>query len=173
MARIPILGAVGVSLVLIFGALWFRFAPEIAKEVGLEAVPQKIGGLESADYAALASSTISTEPLNSSDIIGRQLFADYSALKSSNSINSRNLSLLAEKYAETTASINLSAEKINASRIQVVNDSKESIATYNTALNQIRLKYRNRLVAQYEKLFGKASHEVCKEAVQDLTCPVK
>jgi len=26
----------------------------------------------------------------------------------------------------------------------------------------------DRLVAQYEKLFGKASHEVCKEAVQDL-----
>ena len=26
----------------------------------------------------------------------------------------------------------------------------------------------NRLVGQYEKLFGKASHEVCKEAVQDL-----
>ena len=26
----------------------------------------------------------------------------------------------------------------------------------------------NRLVAQYEKLFGKASHEVCKEAVQDI-----
>ena len=26
----------------------------------------------------------------------------------------------------------------------------------------------NRLVAQYERLFGKASHEVCKEAVQDL-----
>jgi len=25
-----------------------------------------------------------------------------------------------------------------------------------------------RLVAQYERLFGKASHEVCKEAVQDL-----
>lgn len=26
----------------------------------------------------------------------------------------------------------------------------------------------NRLVAQYEKIFGKASHEVCKEVVQDL-----
>ena len=26
----------------------------------------------------------------------------------------------------------------------------------------------NRLVAQYERLFGLASHEVCKEAVQDL-----
>ena len=26
----------------------------------------------------------------------------------------------------------------------------------------------NNLVAQYEKIFGKASHEVCKEAVQDL-----
>lgn len=26
----------------------------------------------------------------------------------------------------------------------------------------------NRLVSQYERLFGRASHEVCKEAVQDL-----
>jgi hypothetical protein len=27
----------------------------------------------------------------------------------------------------------------------------------------------NRLVAQYERLFGKASREVCRQAVQDLT----
>lgn len=26
----------------------------------------------------------------------------------------------------------------------------------------------DKLVAQYERIFGKASHEVCKEAVQDL-----
>ena len=26
----------------------------------------------------------------------------------------------------------------------------------------------NRLVAQYQRLFGRASHEVCREAVQDL-----
>jgi len=26
----------------------------------------------------------------------------------------------------------------------------------------------DRLVAQYERLFGKASHEVCKDAVQDI-----
>ncbi len=26
----------------------------------------------------------------------------------------------------------------------------------------------NRLVAQYEKIFGKASHEVCREAVADI-----
>lgn len=30
----------------------------------------------------------------------------------------------------------------------------------------------NRLVAQYERLFGKASHEVCKEAVQDLLAEI-
>ena len=26
----------------------------------------------------------------------------------------------------------------------------------------------NKLVAQYERLFGRASHEVCREAIQDL-----
>lgn len=26
----------------------------------------------------------------------------------------------------------------------------------------------NKLVAQYERIFGKASHEVCKQAVQDI-----
>ena len=26
----------------------------------------------------------------------------------------------------------------------------------------------NRLVAQYERLFGRASHEVCRDAVQDI-----
>jgi len=31
----------------------------------------------------------------------------------------------------------------------------------------------NRLVSQYEKLFGKASHEVCREAVQDLIAEMK
>ena len=30
----------------------------------------------------------------------------------------------------------------------------------------------DRLVAQYERLFGKASHEVCKEAVQDLIAEI-
>jgi hypothetical protein len=31
----------------------------------------------------------------------------------------------------------------------------------------------NRLVSQYERLFGRASHEVCKEAVQDLIIELK
>jgi hypothetical protein len=30
----------------------------------------------------------------------------------------------------------------------------------------------NRLVAQYEKIFGKASHAVCKEAVQDIIAEI-
>lgn len=31
----------------------------------------------------------------------------------------------------------------------------------------------NRLVAQYERLFGKASHEVCRDAVQDIIKELK
>ncbi|MFA6392494.1 MAG: hypothetical protein WCW54_00190 [Candidatus Paceibacterota bacterium] len=31
----------------------------------------------------------------------------------------------------------------------------------------------NRLIAQYERLFGKASHEVCRDAVQDMIKELK
>ncbi len=39
------------------------------------------------------------------------------------------------------------------SMVSVVGDAKDVI---------------NRLVSQYERIFGKASHEVCREAVQDI-----
>jgi len=46
----------------------------------------------------------------------------------------------------------------------VVDQKKGEINLQNGDLREII----DKLVAQYERLFGKASHEVCKEAVQDL-----
>jgi len=48
--------------------------------------------------------------------------------------------------------------------IQVFDPKKGEINLQNGDAGEII----DKLVAQYERLFGKASHEVCKEAVQDL-----
>jgi hypothetical protein len=51
--------------------------------------------------------------------------------------------------------------------------SKVSGLTINQSHNSVSLfgdnkDIINRLVAQYERIFGKASHEVCREAVHDI-----
>ncbi len=48
--------------------------------------------------------------------------------------------------------------------IEVINQKNEEIHLQNEDARGII----DKLVAQYERIFGKASHEVCKEAVQDL-----
>jgi hypothetical protein len=48
--------------------------------------------------------------------------------------------------------------------LQIINKEMGEVVLQNGDVREII----NKLVAQYENLFGKASHEVCKEAVQDL-----
>jgi len=48
--------------------------------------------------------------------------------------------------------------------IEVLDQNKGEVNLQNGDAREII----NNLIAQYERIFGKASHEVCKEAVQDL-----
>jgi hypothetical protein len=48
--------------------------------------------------------------------------------------------------------------------VKVIDPKKEEVHLEDGDLKVII----DRLVAQYERLFGRASHEVCKEVVQDL-----
>ena len=48
--------------------------------------------------------------------------------------------------------------------LQVINENNGEL----TLVNGDPKSVIDRLVAQYERLFGLASHEVCREAVQDL-----
>ncbi len=52
------------------------------------------------------------------------------------------------------------ARKVSGLTIDQINDS---VSFSGDAKDVI-----NRLVAQYERIFGKASHEVCREAVHDM-----
>jgi len=55
-------------------------------------------------------------------------------------------------------------EAKKVSGIQIIDKKKEEIIIQN---GDSRLVI-DRLVAQYERIFGRASHEVCREAVKDL-----
>ena len=48
--------------------------------------------------------------------------------------------------------------------LQIVDQEKGEVNLQNGDRKEIL----NKLVAQYERLFGRASHEVCREAVHDL-----
>ena len=54
------------------------------------------------------------------------------------------------------------AEKVNG--LQIVDQKKGDITIQNGNPKDVI----NRLVAQYERLFGRASHEVCKDAVKNM-----
>lgn len=50
------------------------------------------------------------------------------------------------------------------SGINIINQSSGEVALESTEPKEVI----NRLVARYERLFGKLSHEICKEAVHDI-----
>jgi hypothetical protein len=54
-------------------------------------------------------------------------------------------------------------EAREVSGLRVLDQKKEEVSLDGNAKEIL-----NRLVTQYEHLFGRASHEVCREAVQDL-----
>lgn len=55
------------------------------------------------------------------------------------------------------------SEAKEVSGFHIINQGKEEVAFDGDAKEVL-----NRLVVQYEHLFGRASHEVCREAVQDI-----
>ncbi len=52
--------------------------------------------------------------------------------------------------------------------LQIIDETKEEVNLQNGDPKGII----DKLVAQYERLFGRASHEVCREAVQDLIAQI-
>jgi hypothetical protein len=53
-----------------------------------------------------------------------------------------------------------------AKKVSGLSVDRESNSAF---FSEDRKEVINRLVGQYEKLFGRASHEVCRDAVQDIT----
>ena len=154
MSRIRFIGALAVSVALIGGALWFRFvriAPYSAQVVSVSELEQLLS--EDAFLKDLYSATttpraISTTTLSQTDLIGRQLFSDYLALKSEGKTTPDDINAFAASLAESIKNVNLSIPKINSNQVIVLPESETNLATYGNTMTNIRNKYKNLVATQ-------------------------
>lgn len=147
--------AVLLSVVLVGGATWFRFVPVESNSAQLVAVSDngEMNELSAQEFfAASPSSKNSTSTtLSKTDLISRQLFSDFMALRDSDQANSQNLAVLADKYAAGISSLDVAASEIGLVDTHVVTDSNESILAYGRAVNTIWSKYGAMVASQHQK----------------------
>ena len=161
MPRIRFIGALAISIALIGGAMWFRFvriAPYTAQVISVSEVEP----LSSEDSLLLTDffstettlSTTSTTTLSQTDLIGRQLFTDYMALKSQGELTPDDIKALAGKYAESIKNSDVSIPKANINQIIVLSDSEVNLAAYGNAITNIRNKYKNLVTTEAQNSGG-------------------
>jgi hypothetical protein len=141
--------AVIFSLVLVFGALWVRYvnakdtkqleialiAEDNKRQETQEALSKEL--LRNADETSLE-----TETLTQTDLIGRQLFTDYMSLSSKGQATPENLNDLASKYVTSIQSIDATT-LFTISDLKIVEDSDITLKSYGQSLFGIRSKYQN------------------------------
>ncbi|MDO8728867.1 MAG: hypothetical protein Q7K26_03125 [bacterium] len=155
MPQMRFIGALVVSVALIGGALWFRFVriPPYSAEVVAVSQVESISSDEAevlTDFFSTATSspTTSATTLSQTDLIGRQLFTDYMALKSQGETTPSNIDALAGNLAESIKNVDISIPKINQKQVIVVLESEVSLATYSNMITNLRSKYKNLVAAQ-------------------------
>lgn len=162
MPRIRFIGALAISIALIGGAMWFRFvriAPYTTQVVSVSEV-EPISSEDSlllTDFFSTETanvSTTSTTTLSQTDLIGRQLFTDYMALKSRGEVTSDDIKALADKYAESIKNTDVSIPKVNPNQVIVLPDSAENLTTYGNAITNIRNKYKNLVTTKAQNSGG-------------------
>lgn len=165
MPRIGFVSAVFISIVLIVGALWFRFIripPYSADLASIQRVEQSSSDntlLEDFSNASASLPATSTTPLTRTQLISRELFSDYIALKSQGNVSSSTVNALASKYAENIANFDLTIQKVSRSQINVILDSEADLATYGNTIANIRNKNK-KIVASLVKDGGDSIGEI-------------
>jgi len=154
MSRIPFISALLVSVALIGGATWIRLSPIDPSPAQITSAPKiersSSGNLEDLADADPSFSTTSASQLAPTDLIGRQLFTDYLALRTQGKTTPDDISALANKYAEDIKNSDLSIPKVAQNQITILPDSAEQLALYGNAMASIRTKYKNLVATQVE-----------------------
>ena len=156
MSRIRLIGAFFISIASIAGASWFRFIQippyQRAELVAVEEIADLTSDdvfLEDILSSNPNTSDVSATPLTQTDVVGRQLFSDYISLASQNKTSSDDFNFLATKYAESI--LRETPKKVTRpDELSITTNSEENLRIYGNAVLEIRTKYRNLVIAQYQ-----------------------
>lgn len=150
MKNLGIKTSIAFSIVLISGALLVRYTNsketkfKLAELVAIEDTSQPIDIETITGSRDSESPTKAEEPLTNTDMISRQLFADYLDLSASSQNNQSGLQYLANQYTENILKQNVVPKKqITITEINVVADSNETKLAYSKKVFDIRNKYTN------------------------------
>ncbi len=148
-----IIVAICVSILLIGGASWSRFSGTETSPgliaVGGEKDTEKYYQEVLAGYLDTASTTsIESEPLTSTDLVGRQLIMDYLALAQTGEVSQESLDTLMERYVESIPTIN-SSTKLSLLDLEVVPNDHLNLEKYASAIQKVHRNYASALISTY------------------------
>lgn len=140
--------AFSVSLLLIGAASWSRLAKADKPEPSIVAVEQKAAENKyisdvfnnTLEEDMATSSSVSTEPLTGTDLVGRQLIMDYLGLASNGQATEVNIAALADRYAESIPTLN-SAPTVRYDEIKVVPNNQANFQHYAEEMTKIHGEY--------------------------------
>lgn len=183
MFRLNLTLSILVSLFFVGGAIWLRDSrsEEQNGNTGLESVQkQELAIFEGTPQDIyLGEKDTSTENLNQTDLLGRQLFSDYLTLSSKGQVSQDKLNSLANSYADSILNLQTSP-KIDRSRITITSDSQANLSKYGTAIISMRIRYGDTVERQASQTGVKnaddpkvenlmtAISQTYKQAVQEL-----
>jgi hypothetical protein len=142
--------ALFLSIILIGIASWTRLGGKSNPQLGLEVIPKTEENV--AYYEEIAknylqnTSTTPPENLSSTDLIGRQLIADYIALAANGQASEGQLGDLADKYVETIPTL-VAVSRLTLTDLQIVANNKANFQNYATKVVQIHREYALELLS--------------------------
>ena len=148
--------ALSVSILLIGTASWYRYGINDYTQSNIVTVEQF--GTNSAYSADIvrdfleprATSTAPVAPLSDTEIIGRQLIADYINLAMSGQATETSINALADRYVESIPTLN-KTPAISYADIKVVPNIKVNFQNYANELMTIHKNYAERIARTYTK----------------------
>lgn len=140
--------ALSLSILLVGGASWSRFAQSQKAETNLQLVKAEQKASEEyyesvlAPLLAESASTTpsSAGPLTGTDLISRQLITDYVTLATEGGANDSNINILADRYIESIPTL-ISQEMVAYADIRVVSNNQSSLKKYSEELVRIQREY--------------------------------